>query len=247
MSALLLHTARTPTTATASSAAANYAALNVLQSPVLREWRSTTTGASWLQVDLGASLAVQGVAISLFNCASCTLLADNTATPTTSRGTLTTGIDRQGRRKGSLAFSAAVRYIRFNITGGSPTDAAAFWRAGAVYVFAANLALPRDPLYGGTSIDWVTPQQRVDLPNGRAETWSTGASFAELALQFAGKESDDTEELQRRARAGACWFDYGIASDRGLQFPVVHCEPTTTARFEKFNRRTLDVRLRELA
>lgn len=247
MTAQLLHTVRTPTTATASTAAANYAATNALRTAVLREWRSTTTGASWLQIDLGASLAVSGIGISAFNCTSCTVLADNSATPTTNRGTLTTGVDRQGRRKGSLAFSATVRYIRLNITGGSPTDAAAYWRAGAAYAFASLLALPRDPLYGGSSIDWGTPQQRNDLPNGRAEAWSTGASRADLALQFAGKETDDIEELQRRARAGACWFDYGIAADRGLQFPVVHCEEVITSRFEKFNRRVLDLRLRELA
>lgn len=247
MTAILHHTARIPTTATASSAAASYPATHVLLPQVLREWRSTTTGASWVQIDLGASLPVEAVAINAFNCASCTVLADNSATPTTNRGTLTTGIDHQGRRKGALAFSATVRYIRFNITGGSPTDGAAFWRAGSAFVFVGSLALPRDPLYGSSSIDWITPQQRNDLPNGRAETWSTGAACAELGLLFAGRETDDVEALQRYARAGACWFDYGIAADRGLQFPVVHCEGVTTMRFEKFNRRMLETRLREVA
>lgn len=247
MTAQLLHTARTPTAATASTAAANYPASNALLPPVLREWRSTTTGASWLQLDLGASLAVTGVAVSAANFASCTVLADNAATPTTNRGTLTTGLDKNDRRKGSLAFSATVRYIRFNISGGSPTDSAAFWRVGAAYGFAGLLALPVDPLYGGSSVDAVLPQHRNDLPNGAVETWSLGAARAELSLQFSARETDDIEALVRYARAGVCWFDFGIAADRGMQYPVRHHEPIATVRLERYNRRLADVRLREAA
>lgn len=247
MSAIILHSRRVPTAATASTAAASYDAANALTTAVLKEWRSTGAGASWLQLDLGASLAVAGVAISSANFASCTVLADNSATPTTNRGTLTMGTDRQGRRKGSLAFAATVRYIRFDIAAGSPLDGEAFWRVGSAYAFAALLSLPRDPLYGGTSIDWTTPQQRNDLPNGLAEAWDTGASRADIVMQFACGEADDIEEVQRRARAGACWFDFGIASQRGMQFPVAHREPVMTARLERFNRRLVDMRLRELA
>ncbi|HPG95111.1 MAG TPA: hypothetical protein PLR28_11195, partial [Dokdonella sp.] len=237
----------TPTTATASSAAASYAATNALLRPVLREWRSTTTGASWLQLDLGASLSVTGVALSGANFSSCTILADNSATPTTNRGTLTTALDKQDRRKGSLAFAATVRYIRFNLGAGTPLDGAAYWSIGSGYAFAGALSLLRDPLYGGSSVDWTKPQQRNDLPNGVIETWATGADRAEIALQFAGRETEDIEEIVRRARAGVCWFDFGLAAERGMQWPVTHCEDVVSTRMEGFNRRRLDARLREVA
>lgn len=244
---LLLHTVRVPTTATASTAAANYAATQALTPQVARSWRSTTTGASYLQLDLGASLAVAGVSLTGCNFASCSVLADNAATPVTSRGTLVLAADRQGRVKGSLTFAATVRYIRFSIASGTPLNGAAYWEVGSAQSYAGNLTLPADPLYGGSRIDWHTPQQRADLPNGTTETWETGSSLAELALGFRGSETDDIEALKRHARAGLVWFDFGVASDRGLQFPVRHRDPSVSSRFEGFNRRSIEVVLREEA
>lgn len=245
---LLLHTARVPTAATASSNAAGYVPGNALLIPVAREWRSTTTGASWLQLDLGSSQTVAAIAITGCNFTSCTVQADNSATPTTGRGTLVAGLDRQDRRKGMLVFAApaAVRYLRFTIAAGTPADGAAFWRGGTAYVFGASLSLPRDALYGGSGVDWITPQQRTDLGNGNVETVDTGVPRAELALQFRGREVDDVEEIRRRSRAGACWFDMGL-TDRGMQWPVRNVEDVMSTRFEGFNRRTAEVRLRELA
>lgn len=151
------------------------------------------------------------------------------------------------RRKGSLAFSATVRYIRFSIAAGSPADGAAYWSIGSAWPFASLLSLPRDPLYGSTAIDWKNPQQRTDLPNGSSETFATGAPHAEVLLQFAGRETDDIEEIVRRARAGTCWFDFGLLNERGMQWPVTHNEDVVTTRLEGFNRRRMDVRLREIA
>ena len=188
-----------------------------------------------------------GVSISGVNLASCTVLADNSATPTTNRGTLTTGTDRQGRVKGSLAFAATVRYIRFSIASGTPIGGAAYWEIGSAQAYAASLTLPADPLYGGSRIEWLTPQQRADLPNGTVETWDTGPSVAELTLGFRGSETDDIEAAKRLARLGLVWFDFGVAADRGLQFPVRHREASLAARFEGFNRRAIDLVLREEA
>lgn len=245
----LLHTARGATAATASTSAASYPATNAPLIPILREWRSTTTGASWVQLDLGASIVVAAVAVNACNFASCTVQADNNVTPVTGRGTITTGVDRQDRRKGSLVFAApaAVRYIRFTIAAGAPSDGAAFWRVGAAFPFGAVLTLPRDPLYGSSGVDWITPQQRAELGNGITEAWDTGVPRAEMALQFRGRETDDVEEVRRRARAGLCWFDFGLAADRGMQFPVRNIEDVTSSRFEGFNRRGFEVRLREQA
>lgn len=183
MSATLYYTALVPSAVTPTTEAAGYDADNVLTTSVARPWRSTTTaGTTTLIIDLGSSKAVAAIALNHVNLASMVVKADNSATPSTVRGTLTTAEDGQGRRKGMLAFSATVRYIMLEFTG-TPADAAAFWTVGSAYVFAASAALPVDPLYG-SDVQYEYPQSVQSLPNGRDIRIDRGVSRAVWRLRF---------------------------------------------------------------
>lgn len=245
MTATAYHTAHSPSTATASSAAAGYAATNVLTSAVGRPWRSTGTGSTTLIIDLGSSKAVAGIAVNHINASSVTVHADNSATPTTARGTLTSHADEQGRRKGLLAFSATVRYLMLTFSG-TPTDAAAYWTAGAVYVFSAAGALPRDPLFGSDqSIDW--PQLTQALPNGQTLRVSRGESRMAVRLRFSGRITDDVAALARYARSGPVWLDLGLPSAQGCQWPVTFLDDGLTRQWAGHNREPITIPLVELA
>lgn len=244
MSAKVYSTQLAPSTVTASSAAANYQATNVMEPEVLKPWRSTVTTLSSIIIDLGSSKAVTAVALNAVNFASCTVYADNTATPTTNRGTLTTGVDKQGRYKGALEFSATVRYIKFEIAAGTPVDGAAFWSIGAADVYALTTTLARDPLYGA-SVQFNTPRVGDQLPNGKAVKANIGASYAMIELPFSATASQDVEALKRLAQAEPCWLNLGVTAD--LQWPITCLDDSSTRRLDRYNRETTSFRLKELA
>ena len=245
MTMQLHHTVRTPSAYTAASAAAGYPASNAGNLRVLKPWRSTGLASQWLQVDLGSSVAVAAIAFSDCNFATAIIFADNAATPVTNRGPASIGTDRGNRLKGSRQFAATVRYLRITISGGT-SDGLAYFRCGSVLVFTQSQALPRDSLYGGTNVDVVFPQARVDLPNGAMEVNSTGPSYCEIGMSFAARASDDVEVLARRARADVCWLDLGL-TDQGQQWPIRHGDPRISRRLEKFNRETVPMLVREIA
>lgn len=246
MTATVYHTALSPSTATASTAATGYAATNALTTAVGKPWRSTTTaGSTTLIIDLGSSKAVAAVAVNHINASSVTVHADNSATPTTLKGTLTSYADGQGRRKGLLAFSATVRYIMLTFSG-TPTDAAAYWTAGSVYVFSTAAALPRDPLFGSDqSIDW--PQIAQRLPNGSTLRIDRGTSRMAVRLRFSARITDDVESLARYARAGAVWLDLGLPSAQWCQWPLTHADDGITRQWSGHNREPITLPLLELA
>lgn len=245
MTAKLHHTLRAPVTATGTTAAADYPATNVLSPRIRRPWRSTSIAADQnLILDLGASVAITAVALHDVNFASCEVLADNAATPTTSRGTLTTYAGKNGRRRGSLAFSATVRYIRFRIPLGTPTDGAAYFNVGYAPPFQATLTLPRDPSYGA-DVDSVEPQSPFDLVNDQGQPLRRGPDHDEVRLPFVATPAQDVEEARRRARAALCWLDVGDATQAWLQWPVRAFAARQVRRLERFNRDTLSIAFSE--
>jgi hypothetical protein len=235
------------TTATASSAATGYPATAAMVPGVLRGWRSTAGGTQWLQLDLGSSVSIAAVALQAIMLGSglaptIAVTADNSTTPTTARGTMVVGTDRNARAKASLEAASpfTARYVRFTFTG-----AGSAYGVGSAFAFGSVVPLPCDPLYGGSSIVMLDPQVRADLPNGTTEVYAAGPSLAELELGFRAKGSDDVEVVRRSARALPCWFDFGL-SDRGRQWPVRHVEAQTERRLAGYNREAVSIRLREI-
>jgi hypothetical protein len=252
MPAKLHHTLRNLASVTATSAAANYAATNVRESPVDKPWRSTSNALQNLDIDLGGSFAVVAVAVQGTNAPSFTVLADGSNPPTTARGTLTLATDNTGRRKGILEFAATVRYIRLQIPATSVVaddngTVQSYYEVGAVYVFGATLNLPRDPIYGSSSMEAVFPQTSVDLANGQNVTSNDGAPYVEPTLGFSTRSDQDVEKAARLARLGVCWLDLGITSERHRQWPVRHVLPRLVRRVTRVNGEQVELKLREIA
>ena len=235
-------------TATASSAAAGYPATNVLTGQVLKPWRSTSlANTEYIIIDLGAIRLLNGaiLAVSATNLATATVYADSSNPPTTSRGTITPALDAQNRGKASLALTGLIRYIKILASSGSPIDGAAYWSIGPVDVFVNTLAFPRDPIFGESSLDTNTPQTSVTLDNGKIVRDSTGPSFMTPTLTFSGGNGDDHEQIAMLARSGLCWLDLGIATNRGLQWRVMHYDPKITRKLTAYNRESVQIALKE--
>ncbi|MDR3389918.1 MAG: hypothetical protein P4L92_23015 [Rudaea sp.] len=244
----MLYGLRPPATMTSGTAVPSYLATNAgTPGNVLKPWKGTTLGADYLQIDLGATAAISGLALNAGNMSSVTVFADNSNPPTTNRGTLTLSQDGQGRWKGSMAVVMAVRYIRFTIAAGTPNDGATGWSIANALVFASTFSPPRDPLFSGSSIDSNTPQSRADLDNGVVICDNTGAPFETITLSFSGGAGDGHEQIQRYARAGVCWLNLGVATAPWYQWPVFHYDPKVTRKLSGFNRELVDITLKEVA
>lgn len=241
---MILYTSPRSGTWSASTAAAGYAAAQAADSAVSKPWRSTTNSASWVQVDLGSALTVAAVAISETNASGISVQYGATSTPSTNLGAINTAADGQGRRKGVLAAAISARYWRFNFSG-TPTDGAAYWSAGSVWLFATATTLP-DPVYPAT-IDYSRGQDLATLPNGREIAVARGISRARVQLGWRVGPSQDIEQLARLARAGAAWLALGISGEPAMTWPVIFTGPSIVRRKDGFNRERVDLDLLELA
>lgn len=246
--ATLAYSPLVPATATASSAAANYPATNVLLGKVNKPWRSTSNATTeYLIIDLGSSSSYPSntLCISGLTMPNAAIYADNSANPSTLKGTFTCAADTQGRYKVSLPLPGTYRYIKIKPNSGTPTDGASYWTIGTVDLFTSSMQFARDPIYGESQIETHTPQSSVQLENGVTVKDDTGPSYSAITLNFSGGSTDDHEAIMRRARAGLCWLDLGVIANRGLQWRVKHIEPKTTRKITAFNRETVQIVLTE--
>lgn len=247
MSAMLLSDYRLAVAATASSAAADYPASGALVPGVSRGWKSTAGGSQWLQLDFGASVvlaavAVQEIIASVVAHTTIAVYANTFNPPTTLRGIIENGLDGNGRDKGAVAFTTAARYLCLVFSGAPAGDP---YYVGSVLPFATATVLAADPLYGASSINLLDAQVRNELRNGIVEAYAAGAASTDLELGFRTAGADDMESVRRAARAGPCWFDFGL-TDRGRQWPVRHIEAQTARRLDGYNRESLTLKLREI-
>lgn len=233
-------------TASASSEAAGYLASNATDSAISKPWRSTSTASSWLQIDLGSAQTIAGVSISDTNDSSIAVTVGNSSPPGTSAGNLTpaaglaASVDSpEGRRRGVLAVAGSYRYIRLTFSG-TPTDALAYWRAGAVTIWGGAWALPVPPLYP-LNIECQRGQDNVTLPNGREFAIARGIDRERMTISFKPNASQAIEQLVRYARAGAVWLDLGVASEPALSWPIHHPAASHTRRKQGYNREPVEL------
>lgn len=243
MTMSLLSGAWIPTGATATTAAAGYPASALSVPGVLRGWRTTGIGAQSFTLDLGVSRWITGIGLQAVAGAlsgNPQVYADNAATPTTLRGNVTLASDGNGRRKGSLQFSATARYVRVVFTVSSGVLA-----VGYAPVFGTLTAPPRDPLFGQTRIICGSPQGKNELANGIVEVYDAGPATTDINLAFALAASQSVDFIRSAARAGPCWLDLGLPQ-RGLQWPVRHVDAQVTRSLDRYNRETQQIALREI-
>lgn len=238
MTAKLYYSLHTPSSWSATSTKAGYSASNAGSTGIRRPWASNATGTQQLIADLGSSKTIVGLGIQSSPVSEIFVYADNSATPTTDRGTITPAQASHGIYHGLLAMSVSARYASAYFD--SPTmrgaDAGvhsiepAVYEVGALYAFGAVMDLPVEPLID-SDIDAIWPQSNERLPNGAEVVITRGAPYQRINLRFRPGAAHDIEKVARIARGGLCWLDLGVAARPELSWPVRWTDDNAQRRF----------------
>lgn len=215
-----------PTSATATSAATGYPALNAASEYLDRPWRATSALAQTLTYDLGASYNIAALMVHDGNFASCTVETSPDNSAWTSQGTITM-VANDGLRYrgivGSLAVSA--RYIRINISAGTPNDYAmygtTYYRVGAMFVMTRKESV-RSPVYG-FAVKRLRPNVNTQLPNGVRAIATTGQALDVISASWTHDVtgSQVVQPIIQRPRDGICILDCELPSPRNwMLWPV---------------------------
>ncbi len=234
-----------PSSVTATSAAAGYAASQLALPQIGLPWRSTSTATQQVVIDLGATQTIASVWVQHLNAQQLTVERATVANSYTTVGTLTTRKQGDGRRKGRIALNASARYLRLTIAAGTPTDGAAYWELGAVYLFAGSQSFDSSP-NAGLAVRYEHPQQEVTLANGQVRTASTGPSYAVLAPEVEHWPDEDLNWLVRQARTGTIGLDLELTSRPWALWPVRNYQKTISTSLRDVVTDTLSAELVEV-
>jgi len=228
-----------PVAAGATSTAAGYSPNNVLNTSVLRPWRSVTTTGEYIAIDLGSVINIVAVALQACNFSAAHLNKDGFAFLAASTPV---NEDGKGRRKNLFEVPGTSTRNIYIAPDGTPVDGSSYYSIGAVYIFGAKRTMPRAPLYGGAEVTYGCPQSSIDLDNGKTVMDFTGPTFANVTLPFSGGAGDDMEQLSADAQSGIVWITLG---SNGLQWPMRSYESKITRRLQAFNREQVQSVLKE--
>ena len=239
MAAFLYYSRLSPSSWSATSTKSGYSASNAGSTGIARPWASNATSTQQLIGDLGSTQTVRGICIQSCPVSTIDVRADNSATPTTSRGSITPAQARHGIYRGSLGVNISARYLSayfasptlLGAGAGVYSKEPAAYEVGAVHAFGAVLTLESEPLLE-SEIQHNYPQTTEQLPNGQTLVVSRGAPYAELSLRFRPTAGQDIEQIARIARAGICWLDLGVTARPELQWPVRMVEDTHARSFQ---------------
>lgn len=218
-----VHSSSQAFVASASTAATGYGATNLSITQVGRPWRSTVTTQTTVTLDCGGSITPASLCLQDCNFASAAITYSADDISYSSAGTLTTYADLNGRRKGNLEFANPCRYIKITIASGTPTDALAYWRIGAAYVFLTVTTADMPPSVGLTH-DVVYPEASYTLANGRTVKAELGNVYSMLSGSTPNLKSDNAGLIVRLARAGNIWIDLDISTNRERQWPMLFAD-----------------------
>jgi len=215
-----------PTSATATSAGTGYAALNASSEYLDKPWQATSALAQTLTYDLGASYNIACLMIHDGNFASATVETSPDASTWTSRGTVTMVSDEALRYRGILgSLAVSARYIRINISAGTPNDYATYgvtvYRVGAMYVMTRREAIVA-PTYGFT-IRRMRPNVSAQLPNGVQAIATTGKALDVISATWRHDVTGTpvTQPIIQRPRDQIIIFDCEMPSPRNwMVWPV---------------------------
>ena len=252
MTASLYYSRFTPSAWSATSTKSGYSASNAGSTGIARPWASNVLTDEQLIADLGSSQTVRAVCVQSCPVSTLDVRADNSATPTTSRGAITPAQAGHGVYRGSRAMNASVRYVSaffasptlLGATAGAYSREPAVYEVGALYAFGSVLTLPTEPLID-SEIDFEYPQQTEKLPNGQQIVVSRGAPVATITLRFRPSASHVIEQVARIARAGITWLDLGVTARPDLQWPVRFVDDAHGRQF-RGGRDVVTLRFREV-
>lgn len=182
MSAYYYVSPRAISSASATTEAAGYPASNLLNTDILRPWRSNGVGAHNIDIDLGATGLLQGILLQATNIQTCNVYVGASNPANVLVGTMTCAVEENGRRKGLIYNSALslYRYIRINALSTSPSSQP-YFQIGAVHVFAARSTDQIAPLQGAR-LRRTYPAFQADLPNGAQVSARTGPTRTILTM-----------------------------------------------------------------
>lgn len=232
--------------ATATDAASGYPASNVALESIGRPWRSLDTGAKDVTVTFSAATAVQALLLQDVNFGSCVVNKSPDGTTFSLVGTLTTYADKLTNRSRGLIVvnDPGVKALKISISAGTPLDALAYWRIGAIYVFASTSALPRMPDFG-MKTRALYPKVAQTLANGLIAQASVGADILELSMPYWRHYDQDVIEMLRRARVGTVGLSLVPTNYNELVLPVKHVMPQLEESFGFLDLTSLQIDLRE--
>lgn len=243
--AILHSSPLTPTTASATSAATGYPAINVLNPRIGKPWRSTATTQQQVEIDLGADRVVAALWIQSCNAATATIEKKPAGGSYSSVGTLTIQSEPTGRRKGWIAAAGTYRYLRITIANGAPVDGAAYWEIGAVHVFAASATLARAPEWG-VQVATAFPQISAEIVNGRTITATAGSSYVIVSLDFQPEPGQDIAALLRAARDGIAGFSLDLSTRPWDAWPVTYTQAQYARKLANSRIDAASMELREV-
>lgn len=252
MPAILYYSRLSPSGWSATSTKSGYSASNAGSVGVARPWASNVLTDEQLTADLGSAQTVRGICLQSCPVSTVDVRADNSSTPTTSRGAITPAQGRHGIYRGSLGVNISARYLSaffaspalYGANPGVYSREPAVYEVGAFHAFGAVLTLPTEPLLESEVVPRY-PQTIEQLPNGRSVPISRGAPYSEITLRFRPTASQDIEQIARIARGSVCWLDLGVAARPELQWPVQMIEDAHGRQFQG-GADTVQLRFREI-
>lgn len=205
---------------TATTAASGFPASNVALESLGRPWRSTTTGANDVVLDLGSSKAINALFLHDVNFASATIARSTDNVSYTAVGTLTTYAGRHGRRRGKISLGgASARYVKISISAGTPADGAAYWRIGSAYLFASKATPGAQPNYP-TRVITTRPRVTTALANRLPAVASTGNNIDRIELRVPRWNTEAADDYVQRPAAGSILLDLEEPNYPEQQWPV---------------------------
>lgn len=241
MAASIAYGKQVPTAYSATSSQAGFGPDNLGVEALTRPWRSVDASGNDLILTFASALPVHTMFLHDVNFASAAIHKSADGVAYSLVGTLTTHQGREGRRRGALVVNdATVKALKVVISAGTPTDGLAWWRVGAAYTFAAQLAAAAPPQFP-YSARFRYPQVRTDMPNGLAAVASTGPGFHLVEVPWRPFDNEDLEPVVRRARAATVLLNLGLANHPEQLWPVRLDEPEMAESFAA--PRTADLKL----
>lgn len=241
-----LYTSRImPTTASATSAASGYPATNALLQSIGVPWRAANATQNDLIIDLGSAQTVAGIGLTDINALSPVIASSADNVTYTDRATPTFTADRFGRVRGvAPVASISARYWRIRFPAGTPTDGAAYFKAGAVYVFGA-VATVLNPEYA-MNVETQHAESRETLANGGIAIAAIGNRFDAVSGKLRLDASVSMGSILPGLRQGVVWLDLELSTRTWWSWPLINNAGADRESLENPAQANVDLNAREV-
>ena len=163
----------------------------------------------------------------------------------TDRSTPTFTADRFGRVRGvAPVASISARYWRIRFPAGTPTDGAAYFKAGAVYVFGA-VATVLNPEYAIT-VETQHAESRETLANGGVAIAAIGNRFDVVSGKLRLDATVSIGSILPGMRQGVVWLDLEISTRPWWTWPLTNNAGADREVMENHARAVIDLNAREV-